>query len=253
MAVLARDETIDRGPALPWAPNAAHAECEPQIPFAARAAATYHALTGVDPVDADIGDDEKFDRHILASIISVARAGGLDVASRVGLAEEDMALLVAEKFPRATLSMLTRGSTEELDEEAAMVRDLLLVQRSTLGETGRWLASMVARRSIEPNHLWEDLGLRNRGELSRLLMRHFAPLASRNVRNMRWKRFFYRMLCEDDGFVMCTTPVCTNCSDFQLCFGDESGESRMADRRREWLLQSAVPSTGLGPNGTVTG
>ena len=71
-------------------------------------------------------------------------------------------------------------------------------------------------------------------------MRHFAPLASRNTKNMRWKRFFYRSLCEDDGLVMCTTPVCTQCNDFNLCFGDESGESRMAERRRDVLLQAAA-------------
>jgi nitrogen fixation protein NifQ len=64
---------------------------------------------------------------------------------------------------------------------------------------------------------------------------------------MRWKRFFYRMLCEDDGFVMCTTPVCTQCKDFDLCFGEESGESRMAARRREFLLQAA--SNSVGPEG----
>lgn len=78
----------------------------------------------------------------------------------------------------------------------------------------------------------EDLGLRNRGELSRLLMRHFAPLATQNTRNMRWKRFFYRKLCEADGMVLCTTPVCTDCTDFDLCFGEESGESRLARTRR---------------------
>jgi nitrogen fixation protein NifQ len=97
---------------------------------------------------------------------------------------------------------------------------------------------MIARRAVEPNHLWEDLGLRDRSELTRLLARHFGPLAVRNTRNMRWKRFFYRMLCEDDGLVMCSTPVCTHCNDFALCFGDESGESRMADRRREVALQA---------------
>ena len=101
---------------------------------------------------------------------------------------------------------------------------------------------MVARRAMEPNHLWEDLGLRDRSELSRLLMRHFAPLARDNTRNMRWKRFFYRKLCEDDGVVMCSTPVCAQCGDFAECFGDESGESRMADRRREVELRAAVVS-----------
>jgi nitrogen fixation protein NifQ len=128
-----------------------------------------------------------------------------------------------------------------------MVRDLLLGQRSSPGETGGWLAAMIARRSMEPNHLWEDLGLRDRSELTRMLARHFAPLARRNTRNMRWKRFFYRMMCEDDGFVMCTTPVCTNCADFDLCFGEESGESRMADRRRELLSQAAAIGAAADP------
>ncbi|MFH0302819.1 nitrogen fixation protein NifQ, partial [Bradyrhizobium sp. 31Argb] len=136
--------------------------------------------------------------------------------------------------------LLLRFKRNESDE-GAMLRDLLLTQRSTEGDIGNWLAAMIARRAIEPNHLWEDLGLRNRGELSRLLSRHFAPLAARNVNNMRWKRFFYRMLCEGDGLVMCTTPVCTQCKDFNRCFGDESGESRMAERRRDVLLRAANP------------
>jgi nitrogen fixation protein NifQ len=128
-------------------------------------------------------------------------------------------------------------------DEIEMVRELLLENRSSEGECGRWLAAMIARRAMEPNHLWEDLGLRERSELTRLLSRHFAPIAARNTQNMRWKRFFYRALCESDGFVMCATPVCTECRDFDLCFGDESGESRMADRRREAALALSIATT----------
>jgi len=128
------------------------------------------------------------------------------------------------------------------------VRDLLLAHRSSEDDIGRWLAAMIARRAMEPNHLWEDLGLRDRSELTRLLSRHFAPIAARNTKNMRWKRFFYRALCESDGFVMCTTPVCTECRDFDLCFGDESGESRMAYRRREASLQAVLSATGASPS-----
>jgi nitrogen fixation protein NifQ len=40
---------------------------------------------------------------------------------------------------------------------------------------------------------------------------------------------------------MCTTPVCTRCSDFDLCFGEESGESRLAAQRRNAALD-AVPA-----------
>jgi nitrogen fixation protein NifQ len=124
------------------------------------------------------------------------------------------------------------------EDEIAMVRDLLLANRSTEGEDGRLLAAMIARRSMEPNHLWEDLGLRDRSELTRLLARHFAPLAARNTKNMKWKRFFYRMLCEDEGFSMCSTPVCSACSDFHTCFGEESGESRLAHARRASALEA---------------
>ena len=200
----------------------------------------YRLLTGCDPAGADIAGDRDFDRHVLASIIAVAAMDGDAVAERAGLAATDLAAIIAGYFPSARDRLAAWCAPAGLaeDDEIAMVRNLLLQQRSTDGDIGRWLAAMIARRALEPNHLWEDLGLRERAELSRMLVRHFAPLALRNTRTMRWKRFFYRMLCEDDGFVMCTTPVCTQCNDFDLCFGEESGESRMAERRREFLLQA---------------
>jgi nitrogen fixation protein NifQ len=213
---------------------------------------TYRLLTGCHPEEADIQDDDDFDSHVLACILAAAAMDDGSLAERAGLADEDLAGLLQHSFPwiqTGDLKQVLRSDRTE-DDEIVMVRDLLLAQRSTEGEVGRWLAAMIARRSLEPNHLWEDLGLRERSELSRLLERHFAPLAARNTGNMRWKRFFYRMLCEDDGFVMCTTPVCTQCNDFELCFGDESGESRMAVRRRESLQQTPlIPVTSDGPQG----
>ncbi|MGJ4946298.1 nitrogen fixation protein NifQ [Bradyrhizobium sp. HKCCYLS1011] len=209
----------------------------------------YRLLTGSDPADANIDTDHSFDRHVIAAILAVSAMEQGMLAERVGLSTVELIALVAQFFPSAALDSswlpVTGAAAAPDDDEVAMVRDLLLAQRSTKGDISRWLAAMVARRAMEPNHLWEDLGLRERSELTRLLMRHFAPLASRNTRNMRWKRFFYRMLCEDDGFVMCTTPVCTQCNDFDQCFGDESGESRMAERRRQVALQEAAESAAV--------
>jgi len=202
----------------------------------------YRMLTGNDPADAEIESDDSFDRHVMASILAVSAAEHGTVGERAGLSTFDLLGLIAEIFPCSDASRLLINGVAMLveDDEITMVRDLLSAQRSTEGNVGRWLAAMVARRALEPNHLWEDLGLRQRSELSRLLIRHFAPLARKNTGNMRWKRFFYRMLCEDDGFVMCTTPVCTQCNDFDLCFGEESGESRMALRRREVAQREAA-------------
>lgn len=213
------------------------------------AAAAYRMLTGCDPADAAIDDNESFDRHVFASILAVAASERGPVAERAGVAASDLGALIARWFPLADdVAAAWRPQTGQADDDdVVMVRDLLLSQRSSEGEAGRWLAAMIARRAIEPNHLWEDLGLRDRSELSRLLARHFGPLAARNTKNMRWKRFFYRMLCEDDGLVMCSTPVCTNCNDFALCFGDESGESRMAERRREVSLQTTMLTASSSP------
>ncbi|WP_420133168.1 nitrogen fixation protein NifQ [Rhodopseudomonas sp.] len=211
--------------------------------FASSPAIVYRALTGVMPVEARIDDDRAFDRHVLASILAAAITEPGPITERCGLAADEFTALISVYFPLVTVLLSVLALDEaEIDDEAAMLRDLLLKHRSTSGDVGRWLAAMVARRAIEPEHLWEDLGLRNRAELSRLLTRHFAPLAEGNTRNMRWKRYFYRKLCEDDGLVMCSTPSCAQCNDFAECFGDESGESRMAARRREVELGAAIAS-----------
>lgn len=227
----------------PVAPLTPRAQPAP-LPTAAQA---YRRLTGTTPAAARITDDAAFDRHVLASILAVAASEGDALAARAGLDDGDLSTLLSLCFSTGDIphawqprNGAPRGDAA-LEEEAALIRELLLARRSTAGDMGRWLAGMVARRALEPNHLWEDLGLRDRSELSRLMARHFGPLAARNTNNMRWKRFFYRMMCEDDGFVMCATPVCSQCADFSLCFGDDSGESRMADRRRALALPTSPP------------
>ncbi len=201
---------------------------------------TYRLLTGRSVGDAVIITDRDFDAHVFACLLAVAATEEGTLGERLGLGCQDLAALVVRWFPHARALSAWRGPrAEKEDDEIVMVRDLLLAHRSTSGDDSRSLAAMIARRAMEPNHLWEDLGLRDRSELSRLLARHFAPLAVRNTKNMRWKRFFYRALCEADGLVLCTTPVCSSCGDFSLCFGDESGESYLAYARRE-LAPTAV-------------
>jgi nitrogen fixation protein NifQ len=213
---------------------------------AARGQTIYLLLTGCEVAAAHIEEDHAFDRHVFASLIAVAACEDGAIGDRVGLGDDDLAALMERWFPQS-LEVLRPwcpngcpNAVAPEDDEISMVRDLLLAHRSTDGEEGRWLAFMIAKRAMEPNHLWEDLGLRDRSELSRLLFRHFAPLATRNAKNMRWKRHFYRMLCESDGFVLCSTAVCTNCRDFDHCFGEESGESRLATTRRALARNEAA-------------
>ena len=175
-----------------------------------------------------------FDAHVVASILAAGLAETGSALAGTGLKRGEARRLIALCFEDADPHLVAWGPEAGLDEEGEMVRDLLLAHAGRT-EAGAYLATMIARRALAPNHLWEDLGLRDRGELSRLLTRHFASLAVRNVRNMRWKRFFYRSLCEAEGFVLCTAPVCTQCNDFDLCFGEETSEARMTEARREAL------------------
>ena len=108
---------------------------------------------------------------------------------------------------------------------------MLLDHRTHGTRAEAWLAAIVARRSLGPNHLWQDLGLNDRSELGRLLHRHFAPLASENVHDMKWKKFFYRRLCQLDGVLVCKAPNCEVCTDKAVCFGDENGEPLARARR----------------------
>ena len=193
------------------------------------AANAYRELTGVLPEAANIDGDASFDRHVLASILALALSEGGSIAAQAGLSDAELADLFSLWFAARRIEPSADGMENPVDaDEIEIVRELLLENRSSEGDCGRWLAGMIARRAMEPNHLWEDLGLRDRSELTRLIGRHFAPLARRNDKNMRWKRFIYRMMCENDGFVMCSTPVCSNCADYDLCYGPETGASRVA-------------------------
>jgi nitrogen fixation protein NifQ len=98
---------------------------------------------------------------------------------------------------------------------------LLLDHRSCLDEPSRWLAHAVATAAMANNHLWQDLGLPSRVELSALMQLHFTSLALRNTGDMKWKKFFYRQLCERAGLSICRSPSCGVCSDYLQCFGPE--------------------------------
>lgn len=40
---------------------------------------------------------------------------------------------------------------------------------------------------------------------------------------MKWKKFFYRQLCEQAEVLICKSPNCAVCSDYSLCFAPTEG------------------------------
>lgn len=106
-------------------------------------------------------------------------------------------------------------------EELADVRNLLLESRANDGKRVEWMADVVARTGLFPNHLWQDLGLPDRTWLSALLNRNFPALAAANTGDMKWKKFIYKALCDRSGLSLCKAPSCAVCSDKPKCFGPE--------------------------------
>jgi len=184
------------------------------------------------------GAGDPFDRHVVACILSlawdeaVADGGGLPEG--LGLDGDAVAGLITRLFPDAfpTLAPLVPGPVVLGDDEMA-VRDLLWMYADGGSWLQRLLSAMIARRCTRPNHLWQDLGLRNRGELSQLMSRHFGLLAARNNQDMKWKKYLYRTICRAEGFSLCTAPVCNDCEDFDNCFGAEEGEAVLAHIRSD--------------------
>lgn len=176
------------------------------------------------------GLGEYVDRHVFACVITVCRGDpARTLADGTGLAPDTLALLFDLCFPGCEDILTDAPGALPVQVEAPEEEDLirLLLDHRSAGTDARtdWVAAMVARRSLGANHLWQDLGLRDRSELSALLVRHFRPLAAQNVQNMKWKKFFYRQLCQREGIVICKAPNCEVCTDYAACFGPEDGEA----------------------------
>lgn len=176
--------------------------------------------------------DDAFDTMVVTCILEKAlgerdRLGG-SLARRVGIGGTALGVLLMLHVPDHPVLGPDDYRAADECEEQAWVRELL-ERNVSGGNNSRGLAAMVARRALEADHLWEDLGLPNRAALSKLMQRHFEPLAARNAgAQMRWKRFFYRQLCEEEGLSHCTSPTCSNCPDVPRCFAPDSAEAVIA-------------------------
>jgi nitrogen fixation protein NifQ len=180
---------------------------------------------------------DEFDAHVAASILAISSAEAGEFArprtAAAGLSASQFSELVAEFFPKAAAwRLFALSETVSHAEDEACLLDLLERCTTAREPFQTLLAAMIARRAQRPNHLWQDLGLNNRAELSQLMARHFKPLAARNTGDMKWKKFFYRLICADASYTLCTAPSCAECDDFNSCFGEETGESLLARTRR---------------------
>lgn len=169
----------------------------------------------------------------LAGVMSLApQRRGIYRMPIVGIKADELVELVRSRFPaaRALLPTLLAWHEEwrsvarqplvELDEFDDLLC-LLVAHQSSCGRESRWLACAIATAAMADRHLWQDLGLANRGVLNELMQTHFTALKLKNSGDMKWKKFFYRQLCERAEVPICKSPNCAQCCDYLVCFGAE--------------------------------
>ncbi|MBD1388218.1 nitrogen fixation protein NifQ [Neiella sp. HB171785] len=166
----------------------------------------------------------------LAGQVNLPHGLGLEYAAYHGLLLElaDETLLAADKhWQNMGDNHLTMRSTvlgELLAMQLAERNELVSLLLEYAAEDAQHVDSvavMVATACLSPAHLWKSLGLTSRQQLRQLLTFFFPQLVALNQQNMRWKRFFYRCLCERSGDYVCKAPNCVDCSSYQECFTAE--------------------------------
>ncbi len=106
-------------------------------------------------------------------------------------------------------------------DEVAELSALLVEYRAGVQEMELWMADIVSAACMGSDHLWRDLGLPDRKVLNRLLRYNFPALFLENTRDMKWKKFLYKKLCEMGGDYVCRSPNCEACVSYDECFGSE--------------------------------
>ncbi|GAB2182162.1 hypothetical protein DLREEDagrD3_23850 [Denitratisoma sp. agr-D3] len=142
-----------------------------------------------------------------------------------GMDREDFHAMLDTCFPGIVLDAAAAAGPAQRSDEYDDLVNLLLDYRDDEGREVRWLSHAIATACLSSNHLWQDLGLPNRAVLSCLMTTYFPRLAALNVGDMKWKKFFYRQLCEKEEILICKSPNCMVCDDHGVCFGAEEGES----------------------------
>ncbi|WP_455216953.1 nitrogen fixation protein NifQ [Kaarinaea lacus] len=162
--------------------------------------------------------------NILAAMLASACAGEGSMPVYLGLGKTEYDKLMNCYFPGVELPIRSMAGIE-IDalrrEEQQDLRDLILEHRNSEDSINEWMAEILVQGCMGGNHLWQDLGLWSRKQLTALLENNFTALAKKNDRDMKWKKFFYKQLCQREGIYICRSPSCEVCPDYQNCFAPE--------------------------------
>lgn len=143
----------------------------------------------------------------------------------LGLEADQFNILIKHFFPGCPIpGQAPSGSKLDFSrmlEKEDLVNLLKLYAKPNNPEID-WIIGIIVAACLGSDHLWQDLGLWSRSQLSAMLQYNFPDLAARNNKDMKWKKFLYKQLCEAEGLYLCRAPSCEVCIDYPKCFGAEN-------------------------------
>ncbi|MBP0625404.1 nitrogen fixation protein NifQ [Cupriavidus consociatus] len=169
----------------------------------------------------------------LAGLISAALdETGEHILFIRGLATDEARWLLVRWFPGVDRALPLEFGAAAVDSQSGSCdddefEDLVTLFKSHADPSAgttievHCISNVLACACLKEEHLWQALRLPSRRELSALLGHWFPRLAEKNVLGMKWKKFFYKQLCEREGWFVCKVPICSDCRDFADCFGPE--------------------------------
>ena len=185
----------------------------------------YRALLGTDVPPGIFYED----RLMFAGLLTLARQEHKSFATPLGLTVSDIDKIFAIYFPgfdpyQVRKAIPGNGSnTPEINQDMLkiLLKHVSQDQSGKRAHISELLARIIAARATKPGHLWVSMGFLERQQLTAAIRRHLPTLAIANHKGMRWKRYLFKQVCDLNGGVMCKSPNCGDCSDYNFCFAPE--------------------------------
>lgn len=161
----------------------------------------------------------------LACMMASWCAGQGVLPDYMGLEREQFNDLTNRLFPGSSIIPAHAPSGSKLDFSRMLEKDDLVNLLKHFSNPDiieiNWVIGVIVAGSLGSDHLWQDLGLWSRSQLSAMLQYNFPELAAKNDKDMKWKKFIYKQLCEAEGLYLCRVPSCEVCIDYPKCYGSE--------------------------------
>jgi len=166
------------------------------------------------------------DRLMFAGLLTLATQENTTFAATLGLQPADIDKIFAIYFPGFDPDQMRKTIPKKNSQQPEINQDVLNIllahvsrdQTGKLAHISELLAKIIAARASQSGHLWVAMGFLERPQLTAAIRRHLPTLALANDKGMRWKRFLFRQACKINGGLMCKSPNCGDCSDYNFCF-----------------------------------